>query len=155
MQPSAMTSRSTESVVFTSDQRRPPDRSSSPLPPVRTTGQRMSIVTSVNNTSFLTDYPKPATPYEDKVVPTLRNRNRSEPSTSRGPSTNHGDINGKQGKDDLENMSRVTSTIPTEDAIAELNQAEMIEANQMMSVFDQRLVRYDNLSRFQIIRAYE
>jgi hypothetical protein len=80
------------------------------------------------------EYQKPPTPYEDKVIPTLRNRNIPGSSIA-----NH-DV-GKKNNEDTESISRVMSTIPNDDATAELNQAEMIEANQMMVVFDKQLVK--------------
>lgn len=42
--------------------------------------------------------------------------------------------------DDNETLSISTTAATNDDATAELNQAEMIEANQMMVVFDKNLV---------------
>ena len=100
----------------------------SPLPPITAQPPRTSEFT--RRSGYLSpENPKPRTPYEDKVIPTLRNRNRPDIS-QQGPGTAMGSI------DDSESM-----IVPiNEDATAELNQAEMIEANQMMVVFDKQLV---------------
>jgi hypothetical protein len=47
---------------------------------------------------------------------------------------------GRMHNEDTDSISGAMSTAPNEDATAELNQAEMIEANQMMIVFDKQLV---------------
>jgi hypothetical protein len=87
------------------------------------------------------EYSKPRTPYEDKVVPALRNRNRSDAghmqSSLMGSTT---DPAGGTINEETESMYGGTSTATNDDATAELNQAEMIEANQMMIVFDKQLV---------------
>jgi len=97
------------------------------------------------------EYAKPPTPYEDKVIPTLRNRNRQDggqvqnsviASAEFPPTTN----------EETESLYGGTNPNANEDATAELNQAEMIEANQMMIVFDKQLVSNAFFSLF--IRAY-
>ena len=117
--------RSPDSSVSFATPSRVLEPSPSPLPPVRTTNKRASIAVSVAPTS--PEVPKPLTPYEDKVIPTLRNRHRGDAAAVVHSS---GTASTKTSKEDAEN----------DDAIAELNQAEMIEANQMMNVFDKQLV---------------
>ena len=86
------------------------------------------------------DYPKPRTPYEDKVIPTLRNRNRTDGGHTQGSVTANTDATGLTNEE-TESVYGGTNAAPNDDATAELNQAEMIEANQMMIVFDKQLVR--------------
>jgi len=114
--------RSPESVVSITMQ------SNSPLPPITAQPPRTSEFTS--RSDYLSpEIPKPRTPYEDKVIPTLRNRNRPDLGQPT-PGTAMGNI------DETESM-----IVPiNDDATAELNQAEIIEANQMMIVFDKQLV---------------
>jgi len=108
--------------------------STSPLPPIAATVQRTSV--PINTVGYVSpELQKPRTPYEDKVIPTLRNRNRNDA----GPSIANNDV-GKKMNDDTESISGVTNPTLNDDATAELNQAEMIEANQMMIVFDKHLV---------------
>jgi hypothetical protein len=85
------------------------------------------------------EYQKPRTPYEDKVIPTLRNRNRVDGAHLPGSSMGNSEV-GKKNNEDTESLSGVTNPILNDDATAELNQAEIIEANQMMVVFDKNLV---------------
>jgi hypothetical protein len=85
------------------------------------------------------DFPKPRTPYEDKVVPTLRNRNRSDAGHASASLLASMDIAGTNNED-AESIQGGPTLTSNEDATAELNQAEMIEANQMMAVFDKQLV---------------
>ena len=85
------------------------------------------------------EHVKPSTPYEDKVIPTLRNRQRSEGGYMQGASNTSADVPG-ESNDDIDNAPGATTFPSGDDAIAELNQAEMIEANQMMAVFDKSLV---------------
>ncbi len=85
------------------------------------------------------DFPKPRTPYEDKVIPTLRNRNRGDGGHLLASSMANSEV-GKKNNDDTESITGVTNPTLNDDATAELNQAEMIEANQMMIVFDKHLV---------------
>jgi hypothetical protein len=61
------------------------------------------------------------------VIPTLRNRNRGD--LPRASVVNN---------EEIESITGPTN----EDATAELNQGEMIEANQIMVVFDKQLVNY-------------
>ncbi|CAF0768941.1 unnamed protein product [Adineta ricciae] len=112
----------------------------SPLPPIPTNSvKRTSVMVNRTDPPAL-EYQKPATPYEDKIIPTLRNRLRSDGAPPPTSSMGNPDF-GKKPTDDIDYpSSRVMSTIPTDDATAELNQAEMIEANQMMIVFDKQLV---------------
>ena len=113
--------------------------STSPFPPVSHVIQRTSVVATGGGYTS-PEYPKPPTPYEDKVIPTLRNRNRGDGGNLPGSSMTNNDV-GKRNNDDLESVSGAVSTTLNEDATAELNQAEIIEANQMMIVFDKNLVR--------------
>ncbi|UJR26748.1 hypothetical protein I4U23_008063 [Adineta vaga] len=85
------------------------------------------------------DYPKPRTPYEDKVIPTLRNRNRPDGGHTQGSVPANTDAGGMTNEE-TESMYGGTNPAPNDDATAELTQAEMIEANQMMIVFDKQLV---------------
>lgn len=85
------------------------------------------------------DYPKPRTPYEDKVIPTLRNRNRTDATNVQASLTATNDTTGTIN-DETESILGGTIPASNDDATAELNQAEMIEANQMMIVFDKQLV---------------
>ncbi|UJR22352.1 hypothetical protein I4U23_025414 [Adineta vaga] len=111
----------------------------SPLPPISSSVKRGSVMINRNDPP-IPDYQKPATPYEDKIIPTLRNRLRSDGGHLPGSSMANHDV-GKKIMDDTDMpSSRVMSTVPVDDATAELNQAEMIEANQMMVVFDKQLV---------------
>jgi hypothetical protein len=86
------------------------------------------------------EYQKPPTPYEDKVVPTLRHRNRPDPGHVQGSLTATTDVGGTNNEE-TESIYGGTNMASNDDATAELNQAEMIEANQIMVVFDKQLVR--------------
>jgi hypothetical protein len=88
------------------------------------------------------DYQKPPTPYEDKIIPTLRNRNRADGAHAQGSVIASTDVGGTNNEE-TESLYGGTNVAPNDDATAELNQAEMIEANQMMVVFDKQLVRYN------------
>jgi hypothetical protein len=70
------------------------------------------------------------------VIPTLRNRNRAD-AGQHIPRTSV--VN--------EEIASTPGPI-NDDATAELNQAEMIEANQMMVVFDKQLVNHKSLFLF-------
>ncbi len=48
---------------------------------------------------------------------------------------------GGLNNEETESIYGGTGVAPNDDATAELNQAEMIEANQIMVVFDKQLVR--------------
>ena len=109
-----------------------PDSTASP-PPVQTNRTRRAGYVSP-------DYPKPRTPYEDKVIPTLRNRNRTDGGHTQGSVMPSTDATGPPNEE-TESVYGGTNPAPNDDATAELNQAEMIEANQMMIVFDKQLVR--------------
>ena len=104
-------------------------QSNTPLPPISNSTKRASILASTSG-YISPEYQKPPTPYEDKVVPTLRNRNRADGGQS---------LVGVSMVNNDEVESVITPA--NDDATAELNQAEMIEANQMMIVFDKQLVR--------------
>jgi hypothetical protein len=68
-----------------------------------------------------------ATPYEDKIVPTLRHRQRADALS----------VSERSIKDDIERISsRMTNATSHDD----LNPSEMIEANQILGVFDKALV---------------
>ena len=112
--------------------------SSSPLTVVANTTQQTNLqANGAGNTS--PEYQKPPTPYEDKVIPTLRHRNRGDGGNLQGTLVTTNDVN-KRNNEDMESMSMLMNTATNNDATAELNQAEMIEANQMMIVFDKNLV---------------
>ncbi len=114
--------RSPESVASLAGQ------SNTPLPPVPSSVQRPSVLLS--SSGYISpEIQKPPTPYEDKVIPTLRNRNRAD-AGQHLPGTS------VVNNEEVEN----TPGPINEDATAELNQAEIIEANQMMIVFDKQLV---------------
>ncbi|CAF1036738.1 unnamed protein product [Rotaria sordida] len=105
--------------------------STSPVQFITNTTPRTNVL--VNGTrSTSPEYQKPPTPYEDKIIPTLRNRNRGDVGQSQGISI--------ANNDETESVSGITSVTANDDATAELNQAEMIEANQMMVVFDKNLI---------------
>ena len=90
------------------------------------------------------DYPKPPTPYEDKVIPTLRNRQRGDGTNANNSlmiSTDASAATAAGINDETESIAGGLNIPSNDDTIAELNQAEMIEANQMMVVFDKQLVK--------------
>lgn len=109
-------------------------QSNTPLPPISNSTKRTSILASTSG-YISPEFQKPPTPYEDKVIPTLRNRNRADGGQSLVAVS-------------MGNNDEVDSVITpaNDDATAELNQAEMIEANQMMIVFDKQLVRIISLA---------
>ena len=74
------------------------------------------------------------------MIPTLRNRNRADGGNTQGSMMASMDASGANNEE-TESVYGGTNPPPNEDATAELNQAEMIEANQMMVVFDKQLVR--------------
>ncbi|CAF2644496.1 unnamed protein product [Rotaria sp. Silwood2] len=130
--------RSSESNVSYGVQSNSHEVSTSPIQPITNTIQRTNVLTNgAGSTS--PEYQKPPTPYEDKVIPTLRNRNRGDVGQLQGTSIANNDVS-KKNNDDTESISGITSTTANDDATAELNQAEMIEANQMMVVFDKNLI---------------
>ena len=121
------------------------ESSNSPLPIISTSNTRRVSVMAPSGAGFGSpEYAKPSTPYEDKVIPTLRNRNRidttggAHPQPSVMSSIDAGGIVNDETESVQGGSNNNTSN---DDAIAELNQAEMIEANQMMIVFDKQLVR--------------
>ncbi|CAF3982729.1 unnamed protein product, partial [Rotaria sp. Silwood1] len=130
--------RSSESNVSYGIQSTSHEVSTSPIQSITNTTQQTNI--RVNGTSSSSpEYQKPSTPYEDKIIPTLRNRNRVDIGQLQGPLTVNTDIS-KNNNDETESISGSIANISTkDDATAELNQAEMIEANQMMIVFDKNL----------------
>ena len=79
------------------------------------------------------EFQKPSIRYEDKIIPTLRHRIQADANI------------GRLSRSEAD-LPRMMSTVPSDDVIPELNQAEIIEANQMMTVFDQVLVS----SRFYV-----
>lgn len=91
------------------------------------------------------DFPKPRTPYEDKVIPTLRNRNRNDAANLQNSLVATNEVGGPPNEE-TESVYGGNAT-STDDATAELNQAEMIEANQMMVVFDKQLVSRHSRSK--------
>ncbi|CAF0816816.1 unnamed protein product [Didymodactylos carnosus] len=111
------------------------DTSVTPLPPVSNT-RRKSLHENnggdgghSSGGSVSPDYQKPPTPYEDKIIPTLRNRSRVD-----GPPPTDNNISEETGAT-FGNIPQ-----PNEDATSELTNAEMREANQMMDVFDKQLI---------------
>ncbi|CAF3658895.1 unnamed protein product [Rotaria sp. Silwood1] len=143
--------RSSESNVSYGIQSTSHEVSTSPIQSITNTTQQTNI--RVNGTSSSSpEYQKPSTPYEDKIIPTLRNRNRVDIGQLQGPLTVNTDIS-KNNNDETESISGSIANISTkDDATAELNQAEMIEANQMMIVFDKNLV---NIFSKYLSRAIE
>ncbi|CAF2436445.1 unnamed protein product [Rotaria sp. Silwood2] len=117
------------------------DSSASPLPTVTNATHRTSVtVTGGGGGGYISpDYPKPRTPYEDKVIPTLRNRNRVDVANLQSSLMASSDAGGTTNEE-TESIYGGTNNTQNDDATAELNQAEMIEANQMMVVFDKQLV---------------
>jgi len=111
------------------------------LPPITNATHRTSVYVSGGGGGYTSpDHQKPPTPYEDKVIPTLRNRNRTDGGHVQGSLIPNNDIGGTN-TEETESIYGGTNTAPNDDATDELNQAEMIEANQMMVVFDKQLVR--------------
>ena len=104
-------------------------QSNTPLPPIANSTKRTSVLVSTSG-YISPEYQKPPTPYEDKVIPTLRNRNRADAGQSLA-------VTSVGNNDEAES---VVASVKDDDT-AELNQAEMIEANQMMIVFDRQLVK--------------
>jgi hypothetical protein len=117
-----------------------PDSSASPLPIHTNATHRTNAGVGRAGGYVSPDYPKPRTPYEDKVIPTLRNRNRADGGHTQGSVMAGTDAAGANNEE-TESVYGGTNPAPNDDATAELNQAEMIEANQMMVVFDKQLVR--------------
>ena len=110
------------------------------MPTINNPANRASI-TVVGGVGYISpDLPKPRTPYEDKVIPTLRNRNRIDGGNLQASLTASNDAGGTNNEE-TESIFGGTNATQNDDATAELNQAEMIEANQMMVVFDKQLVR--------------
>ncbi|CAF2057327.1 unnamed protein product [Rotaria magnacalcarata] len=113
------------------------DSSSPPLPNTTNATHRASVM--IGGAGYTSpDYPKPRTPYEDKVVPTLRNRNRPDGGNVQN-SLNASNDTGIPNNDETESLYGGNAA-QNDDATAELTQAEMIEANQMMVVFDKQLI---------------
>lgn len=137
--PPVQTRRSPESMVSYGV---PPSVHDSTVSPLPNANRRISVYGGGGGGLYsMPDYPKPPTPYEDKVIPTLRNRLRgdgSQPGNSLMASTDGTATGG--ANDETESVAGGLNAPSNDDAIAELNQAEMIEANQMMVVFDKQLV---------------
>ncbi|CAF3616574.1 unnamed protein product [Adineta steineri] len=134
------TRRSPESNVSYNGPQTMHESSTSILPGHGNTTRRTSIGVGGNSGGYVSpDFPKPPTPYEDKVVPTLRNRNRTDGGHGHGSVMGSTDIGGTNNEE-TESMYGGTNVASNDDATAGLNQAEMIEANQMMIVFDKQLI---------------
>ena len=73
------------------------------------------------------------------MIPTLRNRNRPDGGHVQNSIVVNNDAGGST-TEETESLYGGGNTMLNDDATAELNQAEMIEANQMMIVFDKQLV---------------
>ncbi|CAF3325835.1 unnamed protein product [Rotaria socialis] len=117
----------------------PLEITTSPLPPIGNATPRTGVPAN-GNVSTSPEYQKPSTPYEDKVIPTLRNRTRADAGPPQAASVSNNDTSRKTS-DETESLSGITTAATSnDDATAELNQAEMIEANQMMIVFDKNLI---------------
>ena len=137
------TRRSPESTVSYGGHLPIHDQTATPLPPIIHPPRRTSVYVGGGGGGggyVSPDYQKPPTPYEDKVIPTLRNRNRPEAAHVQSSVVATNDT-GVTSNEETESLYGGPSVAPNEDATAELNQAEMIEANQMMVVFDKQLVR--------------
>ncbi|CAF0894566.1 unnamed protein product [Didymodactylos carnosus] len=123
-------------VSYGTIQAREKDVSVTPLPTVSNTHRKSlhenngSGAGHSSGGSISPDYQKPPTPYEDKIIPTLRNRSR---------------VDGPPPMDNSNTMEETGATFgnmpqPNDDATSELTNAEMREANQMMDVFDRKLI---------------
>ncbi|CAF3444192.1 unnamed protein product [Rotaria sp. Silwood1] len=127
------------------------DQSVSPLPTATNTTHRTSVIGiggGGGGGGYISpEYPKPRTPYEDKVIPTLRNKNRVDVANLQSSLIASNDAGGTNNEE-TESIYGGTNNTQNDDATAELNQAEMIEANQMMIVFDKQLVRVNNSLKF-------
>lgn len=113
------------------------ESTTSPLP-VANSVQRTSVFASGGGYTS-PDFQKPPTPYEDKVIPTLRNRNRTDGTYVQNSVAINNDA-GATSTEETESIYGGGTVTSNDDGIAELNQAEMIEANQIMVVFDKQLV---------------
>jgi hypothetical protein len=145
------THRSSESAVVVGMSLSTQETSTSPGPFVKGNTTRRTSVYAPSTHYGSPEYDKPSTPYEDKVIPTLRNRGRTDGNHANNPLTASTDPNGTITDETADVLSGMMPTAITDDATAELNQAEMIEANQMMIVFDKQLVRYHSIIFFEII----
>jgi hypothetical protein len=123
------------------------ESTASPLPPITNAPRRASVLPGGGYVS--PEYQKPPTPYEDKVIPTLRNRNRPDGGHVQNSVIANNDAGGTNSEE-TESIYGGTNVGPNDDATAELTQAEMIEANQMMIVFDKQLVR--KIIHFTLLR---
>ncbi len=122
------------------------ESTASPLPPITNATHRTSVFATGGGGGGYTspDYQKPPTPYEDKIIPTLRNRNRPDGGHVQGSVVQNSDTGGTNNEE-TESLYGGTNTAPNDDATDELNQAEIIEANQIMVVFDKQLVKKSNI----------
>ncbi|CAF1175141.1 unnamed protein product [Rotaria sordida] len=122
------------------------DSSVSPIPTATNATRRTSVIGTGGGSGggggggyISPEFPKPRTPYEDKVVPTLRNRNRVDAGNVQNSLMVSNDAGGTNNEETESIYGGINNT-SNDDATAELNQAEMIEANQMMIVFDKQLI---------------
>ena len=75
------------------------------MPTVANTTQRTNLQS--NGAGHISpEYQKPPTPYEDKVIPTLRNRNRGDGGNLQGALVATNDVNNKNNVD-MESMSMI------------------------------------------------
>lgn len=111
----------------------------SPFPAAVNPTHRTSVFVAGGGDYTSPDYQKPPTPYEDKVIPTLRNRNRPDGANVQNSVVVNNDTGGTSAEE-TESLYGGGNVTSNDDATAELNQAEMIEANQIMVVFDKQLV---------------
>lgn len=118
------------------------ESTTSPVPAGVNANHRTSIFVGGGGDYTSPDYQKPPTPYEDKVIPTLRNRNRPDGTQVQNSVVVNNDT-GATSAEETESLYGGGNATSNDDATAELNQAEMIEANQIMVVFDKQLVSED------------
>ena len=126
----------------------PPSVHESTVSPLPNANRRISVYGGgggggVGGSYGSPDYPKPPTPYEDKVIPTLRNRQRGDGAHLTNSLLVSADATAAglgATNEETESIAGGLNAMSNDDATAELNQAEMIEANQMMNVFDKQLI---------------
>ena len=132
------TRRSPESIASFNPLATLHESTTSPFPGAANSIQRTSVFAPGGGYTS-PDYQKPPTPYEDKVVPALRNRTRPDGTHVQNSVVINNDA-GATSTEETESIYGGGNATSNDDGNAELNQAEMIEANQIMVVFDKQLV---------------